>query len=111
MAGDPSEGEAADAARRAEALASEQEQAAAQEAGDVGGRNPDPDVDPAERPLREAGEGESEGFEQAEQALIDQASHAGPGTSPSQDAFTPETEADLESIERGEADREGRPDG
>jgi hypothetical protein len=31
--------------------------------------------DPAQRPLAEAGEGEAEGFEQAEQELVEHASH------------------------------------
>lgn len=53
---------------------------AAAEAGQIGGRassEPPPveAVDEAQRPLAEAGEGESEGFEQAEQELIEHASH------------------------------------
>lgn len=54
-------------------------EAAAAEAGDIGGS---PTSDPAqeqpseaERPLAEAGQGEAEGFEQAEQELIEHASH------------------------------------
>ena len=55
----------------------EQEQidAAASEAGHVGGDSGDQDLDPAERAVIEAGGGESEGFELAEQALIEHASH------------------------------------
>jgi hypothetical protein len=60
----------------------EQEDAAAQEAGAIGGRpsseppGVDADqVDPAQAPLIEAGEGESEGFELSEQELIEHASH------------------------------------
>jgi hypothetical protein len=52
----------------------EQEEAAAAEAAAIGGRVED-DSDEATRPLAEAGEGESEGFEQAEDELIDHASH------------------------------------
>ncbi|HET9103844.1 MAG TPA: hypothetical protein VFN55_10865 [Solirubrobacteraceae bacterium] len=60
----------------------EQEEAAAAEAARIGG-NPGAEryvedgeeVDPAQIPLMEAGEGEAEGFEQAEEALIDNASH------------------------------------
>jgi hypothetical protein len=37
--------------------------------------NPDDEVDPALRPLIEAGEGESEGFELSEDELIENASH------------------------------------
>jgi len=55
----------------------EQEQAeqAAREAAGIGGRAGDEDLPPAERPVREAGGGESEGFEQAEEALVEHASH------------------------------------
>lgn len=49
---------------------------AAVEAAQIGGSAPEEDLAPAERPVAEAGGGESEGFELAEQALIDHASHA-----------------------------------
>jgi hypothetical protein len=48
---------------------------AAREAGAIGGRAGDEDLPPAERPVSEAGGGESEGFEQAEEELIEHASH------------------------------------
>ena len=56
----------------------EQEQidAAAEEAGHVGGDAGDQDLDPAERAVIEAGGGESEGFELAEQELIEHATHS-----------------------------------
>jgi hypothetical protein len=59
----------------------EAEQAAAEAAriggrpGDVGDMSGDGEIDPAERPVVEAGGGEAEGFEQAESALIEHASH------------------------------------
>lgn len=53
----------------------EEVDAAAEEAAAIGGVAGDEDLDPAERPVIEAGEGEAEGFEQAEQELIDHASH------------------------------------
>jgi hypothetical protein len=58
----------------------EAEEAAAAEAGAIGGHvseDPDADagIDPAERPLREGGEGEAEGFELAEEELREHASH------------------------------------
>jgi hypothetical protein len=56
-------------------LADEEAAAAAAEARAIGGVAGDEDLDPAERAVREAGGGESEGFEQAEDALIDHASH------------------------------------
>lgn len=48
---------------------------AAAEAGAVGGPQPDPEIPEAERPPAEAGEGESEGFELAEDDLVERASH------------------------------------
>lgn len=53
----------------------EEADAAAAEAGAIGGVAGDEDLDPAQRPLVEAGEGESEGFELAEEELIEHASH------------------------------------
>src|ERR1700722_5937339 len=48
---------------------------AAREAAQIGGLAGDEELDPAQRPVSEAGGGEAEGFEQAEAALIDHASH------------------------------------
>ena len=59
----------------------QQEDAAAAEAGAIGGRassDPPPageQPDEAQRPLAEAGQGEAEGFEQAELELQENASH------------------------------------
>jgi hypothetical protein len=53
----------------------EEVDAAAAEAAQIGGVAGDEDLDPAERPLIEAGGGESEGFEQAREELIEHASH------------------------------------
>lgn len=53
----------------------EEEVAAGAEAARIGGVAGDEDLDPAQRPVIEAGGGEAEGFEQAEEALIDHASH------------------------------------
>ena len=59
-----------------------QEDEAAAEAARIGGSGgaeayveDGEQVDPAHIPLMEAGEGESEGFEQSEEALIENASH------------------------------------
>jgi hypothetical protein len=67
---------------RESAFEREQEEAAAAEAAGIGGRvsdeppmEDDPEADPAQRPLVEAGEGESEGFELAERQLQEHASH------------------------------------
>ena len=48
----------------------------------------------AERPLREAGEGESEGFEESERDLIEQAENTFAGRNPKYDAGRPEAEPD-----------------
>jgi hypothetical protein len=53
----------------------EEEEAAAAEAAGIGGGVQSDEPDPALRPLREAGEGEAEGFEDAERALVEHASH------------------------------------
>jgi hypothetical protein len=50
-------------------------EAAAAEAGAIGGVAGDEGLDPAERPVVEGGEGEAEGFELAEEELVDHASH------------------------------------
>jgi len=49
--------------------------AAAEEAARIGGVAGDEDLDPARRPVIEGGGGEAEGFEEAEEALIEHASH------------------------------------
>ena len=48
---------------------------AAREAAEIGGIAGDEGLSPAERPVKEAGGGEAEGFEESEQALIEHASH------------------------------------
>jgi hypothetical protein len=53
----------------------EQERAAAEDAVEVGGGAASDEVDESERALSEAGQGESEGFELAEEELIENASH------------------------------------
>lgn len=49
--------------------------AAAAEAARIGGVAGDEDLDPAMRPVIEGGGGEAEGFEEAEEALVEHASH------------------------------------
>jgi hypothetical protein len=53
----------------------DEEAAAAAEAARIGGVAGDEDLDPALRPVVEGGGGEAEGFEEAEEALIDHATH------------------------------------
>lgn len=60
---------------RDEDFVEEEEAEAAKEAAGIGGNVPPDTDDPAEQPLIEGGEGESEGFELAEEELIERASH------------------------------------
>jgi hypothetical protein len=56
-----------------------------------------------QRPLREAGQGEAEGFEEAERELIEHASHGDDGPDPTHLAGIPEERT---QAEYGEADHE-----
>jgi hypothetical protein len=87
-----------------------EEEAAAAAAGAIGGRRPDYDADEATRPLEEAGEGEAEGFEDAERELIEAASHGESRVDPEDDAFAPEEDALDATPEYGEPDEEDVPD-
>jgi hypothetical protein len=96
----------------------EQEELAAEEARHIGG---DPDADDedyvqldsrpagiseeAYRPLEEAGEGESEGFEEAEAELVERAENPH-GPSPIRDAEGIEEDPEALDIEYGEGDEE-----
>jgi hypothetical protein len=95
----------------------EQEAAAAAEAASIGGRvsdgppaDDDPQRDPALRPLYEAGEGEAEGFELAEQELVEHAEHGDQHAARRviEDAF--DEDADGRTAAAGEADTEIQPD-
>jgi hypothetical protein len=95
----------------------EQEEAAAEEARHIGG-DPGEDTeyierdsrpagisDEAWRPLEEAGEGEAEGFEEAEAELIERAENPH-GPSPIKDAEGWDEEAEALDAKYGEADEE-----
>jgi hypothetical protein len=85
----------------------EEEAAAAAAAGRIGGTAGDEDdFDPAMRPVYEAGGGVSEGFEQAEADLIDNAQHSDGRGDPLSDAFSPEVESDRAPATYGEGDEE-----
>lgn len=88
----------------ADATAIEEEEAAAAEAGAIGGTTGEESIPDAERPLIEAGEGEAEGFEQAEEQLIESASHGDSAGNPLGDRFTPEDSASEGVASYGEAD-------
>jgi hypothetical protein len=81
--------------------------AAAAEARAIGGPHlDDAHGDPAMEPVYEAGGGEAEGFEAAEDALIENATHGDGRAEPTSDAFTPEVESDEVTALDGEADEE-----
>ena len=88
----------------ADALAEDEAAAAAAEAASIGGPDPYADLDPAERPLAEAGQGVAEGFEESEDELVRQASHEDPAVPPTEAAFSPEQEADRSTAVYGEPD-------
>ena len=96
----------------------EEEQAAAAEAAAIGGQvsaypstdDDDLENDPAERPLIEAGQGESEGFELAEHELEEHATH---GDSHSTGRILKDAagfDEDARATDGGEADEEIKAD-
>jgi hypothetical protein len=67
--------------------------------------DPDERNDPAMQPVEEAGGGVAEGFEQAEEALIENASHGDGAGDPEADAIDNENvEVERATVEYGEAD-------
>jgi hypothetical protein len=92
-----------------DSLLRREENAAAADAADIGGRSPDYPGDedwrgPRWWPLIEAGEGVAEGFDLAEQDLIEEATHGEERRSPEVDAFAPERESDRATSVYGEPD-------
>jgi hypothetical protein len=88
-----------------DALVADEEAAAAAEAAAIGGPGvDDAHGDPALEPVYEAGGGEAEGFEAAEEQLEDNASHGDGRGDPIRDAMTPEVESDEETAVNGDAD-------
>ena len=68
-------------------------------------RDPNERHDPARQPVEEAGGGVAEGFEQAEEDLIENASHGDGTADPEADAIDNENvEAERSTAEYGEAD-------
>ena len=89
----------------------EQADAAAAEAGAIGGDPGNESEDPAMQPVEEAGGGVQEGFEQAEDELIENASHGDGGGNPAADAIDNEhIEAERSTAEYGEPDELDSPD-
>jgi hypothetical protein len=85
-------------------LVDDAEEAAAEEAAEIGGPDPEPGVDPAQRAVVEGGEGWAEGFEEAEAELERNASHEDRGANPMRDAGRDEEDA---GSTYGEADHSG----
>ncbi|HEX5307635.1 MAG TPA: hypothetical protein VFW38_00995 [Solirubrobacteraceae bacterium] len=82
---------------------------AASEAAMIGGVAGDETRDPSERAVREGGGGEAEGFEEAEAALIEHASHGDQQSAHAilHDAAPPEENGRLDvDSDYGEADHE-----
>ncbi|HEY6730257.1 MAG TPA: hypothetical protein VI039_04445 [Solirubrobacterales bacterium] len=84
-------------------IADEESEAAAAEAARIGGPAPEDTLDPAQRPVVEGGGGEAEGFELAEEELIDHASHGDQRHFPDSDVPPAEEQSDAVY---GEADQE-----
>jgi hypothetical protein len=80
---------------------------AAKEAAEIGGAQGGVELDPARRPVQEAGGGEAEGFEEAERALIDHASHGDLQAAHAILHDRGESEEENARHEDGEADSEG----
>jgi hypothetical protein len=91
--------------------AQEEADRAAAEAAAIGGspsseEPPLEQPDEAERPLVEAGQGESEGFEQAEQELMEHASHGDQHAARRAAQDAPDEQDDARAAPPGEADHE-----
>jgi hypothetical protein len=88
-----------------ETLVAQEASAAAAEAAMIGGVAPPEADDPAMAPVYQAGGGEQDGWEAAEEELIENATHGDGGGDPLRDAFTPEVESDASGAVYGESDR------
>ena len=87
-------------------LIAEAESAAIAEVRRLGGTSRHDGPTPALDPVYEAGGGEQDGWELAEQDLIDNASHGGGRGDPLRDMLPPEVESDRSPAVYGEADEE-----
>lgn len=91
--------------------AQEEAEAAAAEAASIGGRvssepPADEHLDEASRPLAEAGQGEAEGFEQAESELVEHATHGDSHAARRAIEDAPDESEDARAAAGGEADEE-----
>jgi hypothetical protein len=92
-------------------IVDEQAEAAADEAGDIGGDAPSYDGDEEDRAVAEGGGGEAEGFEQSEEELVERTEHFDEHRSPCRDAFTDEAESDRSDAAYSEPDEVDPADG
>lgn len=90
--------------REPDTLLERETNAAARQAGRIGGRVPRSSQDPGLDPVYQAGGGEQEGWEAAESDLIENATHGEGRANPMRDEITPERESDRSSAVEGEAD-------
>src|SRR5205085_10384730 len=84
----------------------EEADAAAAEAGKIGGRSGQENVEESERAVAEGGGGVAEGFEQSEELLREQAQHGDSFADPLADRPAAEGEGGRDHGEYGEADSE-----
>jgi hypothetical protein len=84
----------------------EEADAAAAEAGKIGGRSGQENVEESERAVAEGGGGVAEGFEQSEELLREQAEHGETYADPVADRPAPEGAAGRDHGEYAEADSE-----
>jgi hypothetical protein len=98
-------------------LAPKEAEAAAREAARIDGPGAEDDIPEEQRPVVEGGGDEAEGFEQAEEELVEVASHGDPAPDPTELVGEPEDDrADpdygepdrIESTERTDEREEGR---
>ena len=85
-------------------LVREEERAAAEQAGTIGGPAPEYEGSEEDVPVQEGGGGVAEGFEESERELTEQASHGDAGSVPDSDRSRPEDEADRSTAVYGEPD-------
>jgi hypothetical protein len=86
-----------------------EEQAAAAEAARIGGEPSSerpPEIDEAQRPLQEAGQGEAEGYEESERELIEHATHGDQHAARRIAQDAPDTSEDERAVPSGEGDAE-----
>jgi hypothetical protein len=92
-------------------LVEEQADAAAADAAAIGGDPGTDAADPEMQAVEEGGGGVAEGFEQAEEDLIENASHGDGAGNPERDAIDNENvEAERSTAEHGEPDELDSPD-